>query len=271
MYQIGMFSKINRITTKTLRHWDELDLLKPDRVDDYTGYRYYTTSQLPRVHRILTLKQMGLPLNEIKEMIDKNEGIDLYLRLRELELEVELTRTKQQMTQIKSYRKRIKGDSLMNYDPIIKSLPGVIVASMRVVIPEYETYFDIVPKMGEEMGRQKAVCALPAYCFTIYHDGEYKEKDIDVEVCESVVDFCEDSDMVKYKRIPPVKQAVCILHKGPYSTLREAYSFAFTWIRENKWETVGNPRESYIDGIWNKDDESEWLTELQIPVEGSCC
>ena len=229
-----MFSKINRITTKALRHWDEIGLLKPEKVEDWTGYRYYSSRQLPRVHRILTLKQMGLSLNEIKEIIDKNESIDLYLRLKEHELEEDLERTETRLRQLKVYRSRIKGDSMIKYDPIVKSLPGVIVASMRTIAPGYDSYFEIMPKMGDEMRRQKAVCAEPPYCFTIYHDGEYKEKDIDIEACEAVADFREDSEMVKYKRIAPVEKALCVLHKGPYSALGEAYGFAFTWLRRKR-------------------------------------
>ena len=121
--------------------------------------------------------------------------------------------------------------------------------------------------MGDEMRRQGAVCSEPAYCFTIYHDGEYREQDIDVEVCEAVVRACPDSEMVRYKTIPGVPQAACVLHRGPYSTLRDAYAFLYRWIGENGYRPTGPSRDSYIDGIWNKDSEEEWLTEIQVPVE----
>jgi effector-binding domain-containing protein len=56
------------------------------------------------------------------------------------------------------------------------------------------------------------------------------------------------------------------MHKGPYSGLSKAYAFVFKWIEENGYQIADSPRESYIDGIWNKDSEDEWLTELQIPI-----
>lgn len=59
---------------------------------------------------------------------------------------------------------------------------------------------------------------------------------------------------------------VSIMHKGPYSELSKAYAYAFKWIEENGYIAADNPRESYIDGIWNKESEEEWLTELQIPI-----
>ncbi len=61
----------------------------------------------------------------------------------------------------------------MSYEVVIKELPEVIVASMREVIPSYDTYFDIVPKKGEYMKSVGAKCLEPFYCFTIYHDGEF--------------------------------------------------------------------------------------------------
>ena len=138
---------------------------------------------------------------------------------------------------------------------------------MRRIVPSYNDYFTIVPKMGEEMKRLGAICLIPPYCFTIYHDMEYKETDIYAEVCEAVTEFCENSEMVKFKKINKVDSALCILHKGPYSTIRATYIYAFEWIKNNGYDVIGAPRESYIDGIWNKGDESLWLTELQIPIK----
>lgn len=266
MYSIGLFSKMNRITTKTLRHYDDIGLLRPAHVDDLTGYRYYSSEQLVRLNQIIALKQMGVSLSDIAKMLEQPEGIRVFLELKEQELTDRIREEERKLMRVQNYVKRLRGEMNMNYTPVIRSLPEVIVASMRFIAPNYDYYFDIIPKMGKEMKRQGAVCAEPEYCFNLYHDGEYKESNIDVEVCEAVVDFCEDSDMVKYKRIMGVDEALCVLHKGPYSTLPDAYNYAMNWIKDNGYEIVGLPRESYIDGIWNKDSEDEWLTEVQIPI-----
>jgi DNA-binding transcriptional MerR regulator len=268
MYSIGEFSKINRITTKTLRHYDEIDLLKPEFVDKSTGYRYYTTEQLPALYRIMILKQMGLSLSQIKEIIRNPIAEELLLTIKEQEVMRSIESEKARLVQIQSYLKRIKGENVMNYNPIIKELPEVIVASMRQVIPSYDALFNLCPNiMGKEMERVGCICASPAYCFNIYHDGEYKERDIDVEICEAVTEFKADTDIIKFKIIPKAPTAVCVLHKGSYGTLGEAYGFIFKWIRDNGYEIADNPRESYIDGIWNKESEEDWLTEIQIPIK----
>jgi len=62
MFKIGEFSKLSQVTVKTLRYYDEIGLLKPAEVDRFTSYRYYSVDQLPRLNRILALKDLGLSL-----------------------------------------------------------------------------------------------------------------------------------------------------------------------------------------------------------------
>lgn len=267
MYSIGVFSQINMVTTKTLRHYDEINLLKPEHVDKFSGYRYYTSSQLPTMHKIITLKQMGLTLNEIKEILDNPLAAEIYLRLKETELAQNIKNEQLKLLQVQNYSNIIKGDFKFMYTPIIKELPEVIVASMRQVVKDYSVFFHLCPNvMAIEMKRLGCVCAIPEYCFNIYHDGEYKEADIDVEICEAVTEMKQDTDLLKFKIVNKVESAICVLHKGPYENLRDAYVFVFEWIKDNNYEVLDYPRESFIDGIWNKESTEDWLTEIQVPV-----
>mgnify|MGYP001488474173 CR=1 FL=1 len=156
----------------------------------------------------------------------------------------------------------------MNFQVAIKELPEVIVYSKRMTIPNYDVYFDIIPTLGEEVTKAnpELECAEPPYCFVIYHDGEYKEKDIDIEFCEAVTGFGIEVAGVVFKKIDFVPKAACLYHKGPYSAIGASYAYLFKWIHDNGYTSVQPPRESYIDGIWNKDDENDWLTEIQAPV-----
>ncbi len=69
MLKIGDFSKLSRVTIRMLRHYDEIGLLKPVKIDKYTGYRYYSEGQLPVMARINSLKDMGFGLAVIKEIL----------------------------------------------------------------------------------------------------------------------------------------------------------------------------------------------------------
>ena len=254
---------MNKVTIKTLRHYDEIGLLKPAHIDEFTGYRYYTSEQLPILHEILALRQMGFSLNEIAK-VQEGVSVESILIKKKTELLKKISEETMKLSQVEHYL--YNRNERSNYNVILKELPEVIVASMRTIIPDYNSLFGIVPPMGNEMERLGCVCAIPEYCFNIYHDGEYKEKDVDVEVCEAVTEMKESSDMIKFKKIKKVETAACVLHKGSYSDFPKAYAALLKWIDENGFELIDHPRESYIDGIWNKDSIDDWLTEIQFPV-----
>src|SRR5512139_3441683 len=69
MIKIGDFARLSQVSVVTLRYYDEMDLLKPVKVDHFTGYRYYSSDQLPRPNRILALKDLGFSLEQIKLML----------------------------------------------------------------------------------------------------------------------------------------------------------------------------------------------------------
>lgn len=87
-------------------------------------------------------------------------------------------------------------------------------------------------------------------------------------MCEAVDKLKPDFDDITFKKIDPVT-AVSVMYKGPYSELSQVYAFTFNWIEQNGYTVADSPRENFIDGIWNKEKESDWLTELQIPITKS--
>lgn len=266
MYRIGMFSKISKTTIKTLRYYDEVGLLKPAMIDDVNGYRYYTSDQLNQLHDIIALRQIGFTVDECIRIV-KGGYIDDLLKVRKLELKTCLNNMRDSLSRLNHYISEIREGRKMLYSAVIKQTPECIVYSKRMIVPSYDSYFQLIPKIGEEVTalNPNLKCAVPEYCFIVYHDGEYKERDIDVEYCEAVEEFGKENDSIKFKKIPSVT-VVSVMHKGPYNGLRDAYAYAFRWIEENDYVITDNPRESYIDGIWNMENPEDWLTELQIPV-----
>lgn len=267
MYSIGDFSKINRVTPKALRHYDRIGLLKPAKTDDWTGYRYYSSDQLPVIRKILSMKALGFSLTDIQAYLEDRIELNVLLNQRAEQLKKTIAAEQARLEQVRRYQEKLEGAEEMNSEIRIKALPEVIVASMRTMVPGYDTFFDIVPKMGEYMEQVGAECREPAYCFTIYHDGEYREQDIDVEICEAVTAPRADSKNVRFKTIQAVREAACILHRGRYDDLRSSYNALFSWVEANGWVPTDHPRESYIDGIWNRDNPDNWLTEIQLPIQ----
>ena len=63
--RIGEFSALGRVSVRMLRHYEKLGLLEPRQTDAWTGYRSYTLEQLPRLNRIIALKELGFSLQEV--------------------------------------------------------------------------------------------------------------------------------------------------------------------------------------------------------------
>lgn len=267
MYRIGEFSKMSKTTIKTLRYYDEAGLLRPACTDPQTGYRLYTTDQLVKLHRIQSLRQIGLSVDEVRLILQGSpEGP--FLQRRRAQLMRELSSGEDMLSRVEFMLTSNEEDFFMNYQAIIKELPECIVYSKRLTIPNYDSYFSVIPAIGEQVSKRypDLRCTSPEYCYVVYLDGEYRERDINLEFCEAIDQMKEDFEDIHFKQVAPVT-AVSVMHKGPYSGLSEAYAFAMRWIEENGYVPTENPRESYIDGIWNKEQEADWLTELQFPIK----
>ncbi len=270
MYRIGQFSKIAKITVKALRFYEEEGLLEPAHTDAVSGYRYYSTEQLPRAFRIVALRQCGFGIPEIRRILAGRDVPALFADKRR-ELETRAIETARELSSINHYLERLASERSLEYQVVVKQLPRVLVYSKRTVARDYDEYFEIFPALGEWMMAVNPALRCvedPPYCFIRYHDGEYRERDIDIEICEAVTGRGNGKTIegVEFKTIEGVAEAACVLHKGPYSRLPEAYAAVFGWIEDNGCVAAEPPRESYIDGIWNRDSDEDWLTELQVPL-----
>lgn len=266
MFRIGEFSKMSKTTIKTLRYYDEEGLLEPETTDRFTGYRMYTTDQLIKLHKIQSLRQVGLTVMEVRSILEGSNA-ESILRQRKTELIADIAESNEKLKRINFILQEQKGENFMNYQATVKELPGCVVYSKRMTVSDYDAYFQVIPAIGQQLTEKypDLKCTVPAYCFIIYLDGEYKEKDINVEFCEAVDSMRPDFDGIVFKQLEPAT-AVSVMHKGDYPDLGKAYAFAFKWIQENGYVVAGPPRESYIDGIWNKENKEDWLTELQVPI-----
>ena len=264
LYKIGMFASMNRVTIKTLRYYDEQKLLIPVYVDEENGYRYYKAGQMAQLQRIIALKNMGFSIDDIRKMMNGAEERSLLLSKKQEILE-EMAVLTARLAQVECYL--AKGSENLIAPVLIKEIPEVIVCTMEQRIKSYDALFELMPQMGVQMEKLDCQCAMPEYCFTHYLEPGYKDEDILVEICEAVTEKKQDSGDIAFKIFPKVPMAACIFHKGSYNTLHKSYTMLLQYIEENGYEICGSIRESYIDGIWNKDTENEWLTEIQIPVE----
>ena len=247
--KIGEFSQLMQVTVKTLRHYEQKGLLVPDEVDEWTGYRYYSIDQMQR-------RDSYSHTPTIRQLTEKIKETEAELKL--------LIARRNQLLDWKNARKEMKTMEKIS----IQSLPEIIVASHREVIPNYAAIGPMcVEKIGPEMQRLGCKCPPPGYCFTIEHNKEYTPTDIDIEYCEQVEEMGQDSAIIQFKRLPAVPRALCMKHVGPYERFYESFTEAFRYIEEHGYKVVGQHRTCYIDGVWNQEDPEKWLSVIQIPIE----
>ena len=266
--KIGEFSRLSKVTVRALRHYEQIGLLVPEIVDRWTGYRYYTVGQFQKIQNICTLKTIGYSLEEIRDMMEDEshfpsvESLEEKIVRCEQELEVLKERHRLLKAFVASHKKNHKMEKLH-----FESLPAIIVASHRAVIPSYAELGDLCCEViGPEMARLGCECIEPGYCYTIEHGG-YKPQDIDIEYCEQVKEKGTDSAIIKFKEIPAVPMAACMKVFGPYENLRQSQIDLFALLEKKGYKVTGHPRANYIDGIWNQEDANKWLTIIHVPVE----
>ncbi|MEO2680098.1 MerR family transcriptional regulator, partial [Clostridium butyricum] len=88
MFKIGEFSNLSGLSINTLHHYNEIGILKPEKVDDFTGYRYYSAMQLANVNKILALKDAGFSLSEIASILQSTPSIDSIISMLEDKAEI---------------------------------------------------------------------------------------------------------------------------------------------------------------------------------------
>ena len=263
MLKIGDFSKLSHLTVKALRFYEKEGLLKPASVDEWNNYRFYETSQLETAARIKSYRQLGLSIEEIKAVF---AGTDVKEILQEKSWS--LRKEKHLIESRLSIIDSIMEEREMKYQVTEKVIPEKIVYTAETVLKVYSDIMQWIPSVGQECLELNPgiKCTEPQYEFCEYPDGEYKETDIRVRHNEAVTTFGKENDHIRFKTLPETK-VLSIYHKGSYENIGEAYAFLMKYAEQNGYTNAGLARESYIDGIWNKESEEDWLTEIQLPIE----
>ena len=265
MLRIGQFSKLAKITIKTLRYYDKIGLLKPAMIDSASSYRYYTTEQLQIAHMISAYKAAGLSNDLILRLMDKTEDKKALLEYQRMLL---LQHVKELQNALKSLDALIAEKEPQNYTASIKEVEKRVVYCCQGYISSVSSIHDFVKASALELAKTNPDVKFsePDYCCVIYPDDGYRESNIFIEYAQSVDRYGVDTATLKFKEIEAIT-AVSVLHHGDYDSLKDAYLFAANWAQEHGYTLAGEPRERYINGAWNRDNVSEWLTELQLPVK----
>jgi DNA-binding transcriptional MerR regulator len=264
--KIGEFSSLAQVSIRTLRHYDEMGLLKPMHVEVESGYRYYSVSQLPRLHRILALRDLGFPLDRIGEALEENISADSLrgmLLLRRIEQEKQLQEEEERLHRLKALFHLIDLEGRMTSDAILKNVSEQWIVSLRESIPAYRTVGQLIGKLYGAIGP----LAVQGPGVVLLHDAEYKEKDVDAEAGVYLKQSAHVQEPLRCYQLPPVTVASAV-HHGAFNRIGEAYTALLRWVEANRYHPCGPTRELFlhVNVPASRDDESN-VTEIQVPVE----
>lgn len=269
MFKIGDFSKLTNLTVRALHHYEKLELLLPEKIDKFSNYRYYSAKQLEQVNKIKVFQEIGLPLKTIKKMLNDDDMrfLELHYDLRMTEIQEEIDELMKKRAIVKMYQEKIKERSCVEkYNVTLKTVPERNVMAIRKIIPTYEAEHALWNDLHEEFLNQKVKMANPPSGMTIYHDEEYKEKDIEIEVQSNIVGNYLDTDNVQFFTAPEFVMA-SVIFNGDFDQMSEVTQALASWIEANQYEITG-PMINIPHVSPAQDQNSEnWVTEAGFIVK----
>lgn len=270
MIKIGDFARLGQISIVTLRHYDEVGLLKPVKVDGFTGYRYYSVAQLPRLNRILALKDLGFSLEQIEQVLNGGLTLDQLrgmLTLKHAELEQHLAAEQARLARIAARLRQIElEDSMSPYDVVLKTVPPMTIVSRRVTIPtndEVPQYLNPAFMEIWEYVKTQDVKVTGSH-FAIWHQPADVYTNEDAEASVPVDHLLPGTDRIKVYDLPETQVASAV-HHGDFEDFTQLHIAITKWIEANGYQIAGAYREVYIKH--NPNDYSDSTTEVQYPVK----
>jgi DNA-binding transcriptional MerR regulator len=287
MFKIGEFSRFTRVSVKTLRHYDEMGLLRPRVVDRFTNYRYYSADQVPRLNQILALRELGFSLEQIGRLLEAELSPEqlrgMFLGKR-TEIVERMRAEEEQLGRVDAYLAQLSNQESARYDVVVRPVEPMLVATIRAWIaaenePDGEDAIgEIFEEVEQYVAHYKARAPLPPAI--LYHDSEYRPEGQDLEIVIPLLNTIPAAERIQVYELSGWQAMACLIHSGGYDDLSQTFGALLQWIELNNYVIAGPMRESFLRFGANQNGyvlpESyvtqhahELVTELQIPVERS--
>jgi DNA-binding transcriptional MerR regulator/effector-binding domain-containing protein len=272
MFSIGEFARLGGVSVRTLRHYDEIGLLRPAKVDPLTGYRGYSAAQLGQLNRIMALKELGLSLVQARRLLD---GVTLeelrgMLLLRRAQLEDELEQHASKLLAIEARLRHLaKEDAMPADDIVVKKIPamGVVVLAGHAPAFGAENIVPVVNQLYEQFDqlkiRDQVQEAGPYLVFYDYGKGEGVTVHLALPVAGPPGEL---PAAAHYQVLPEIEAAVAVRNGLAASIFPMVYHDLVQWIEERGYQAVPGPgREVWVHEIDDIADADQQVFEIQLP------
>lgn len=275
MLRIGDLARRAGVSVRTLRYYDELGLVRPIWVDPDTGYRWYETSQIGRINRVVALKELGFTLDQCRDMLDEQITVDELrgmLWLRQAQIEQRIASDTARLDEIAGRLRSIeRGLAVTNSTLEFKPLPALRLAQVSAEVTDvveipaathdlFETLTARLAAAGHTMSGRGIR--------TFYGRPDGSKIDVAAGVpLDAPADAIDGLDLVELAAEEP---AAAVTFRGPPDELADAWYTFEVALEQRGFESHGVNRQLFIDA---PDGAAEWVVELQCPVRerGSAC
>jgi DNA-binding transcriptional MerR regulator len=272
MFSIGQFARLGEVSVRTLRHYDEIGLLRPAQIDPVTGYRGYSPDQLGQLNRIIALKELGLSLNQARRLLDGITVDELrgMLMLRRAQLEHELEERKSQLSGVEARLRYIAREDAMPADDIVaKTVPamGAVVLTGRAPAFGAKNIVPVVNQLREQFDqlriRDRVRETGPFTIFYEHCEGE------DVAVFLALPAAQPSGELpapAQYRVLPQIEAAVAVRTGRAASIFPMVYQDLARWADEHGYQYSSPGREVWVHEVDDiADAPTQQVLEVQLP------
>jgi DNA-binding transcriptional MerR regulator len=266
MYGIGTVARLAQVSVRTLRHYDDLGLLTPAHVDPSTGYRYYTPDQVRCLHRILVLRDLGVPLPEIGQLLDDDVTVEQLrgiLRLRQAEARAQVAALTRQLTRVEIRLAQLEEGPMADYDVIVKRLEPLRVLVMTESLGGVDEIGDacdrMYPVLHAALARHRV--RFDGLSLALYEDVDSEDRPLRLTTALQVPSgvTIEEGELATIDLDAVERAATTVVHGAP-DKFADAYRALHEWIEGTGERATPFERELYIDCDGPRDT---WVTEIQ--------
>lgn len=272
MLKIGDFSQMGQVSVRMLRHYDDMGLLKPAQIDPFTGYRYYAVDQLARLNRILALKDLGLSLEQIALLLERDLPPDYFRKLLEAkhqEIARQITEEQARLARVAARLRQIEQEgAALPYEVVLKQVEPCHIAAIRQVVPHVHDMATVRCTMYQQLYHTLAQHHLePGQPeMALYHNAEYSDENIDMTAAVTLSSL-PHTPLPILQTLPAVETMASVVHHGSMWDVPQAIMALYRWIGENGYSSAGAYREIHL--FWRELEEPDFehiALELQVPI-----
>ena len=261
---IGDFSRMTQLSVKTLRHYHDVGLLQPDRIDPASGYRYYAPEQVPVAQVVRRLRELDMPIADVRAVLssapaERNALIAGHLQ----RLESQLAATRTAVESLRAILERPAEAARIEH----RSVPATPAAAIAVSVDRD----DLLPWWQGAMGELRATVAgdralTPTGPPAAMFDFDIFARDHGVAtVFIPIKGAVRPVGRVEPMTIPGGELAV-LSHNGSHDDVDIAYSALGDYANRHEISVDGPLREYYERFFWDTDDPAQWQTALCWPI-----